>query len=70
MSSRPDKKQIQGKGTVKQLSFEGGFYGIVGDDGKELRSLESSPEFMVDGLRVRFTAITTDHIVSFRTWEI
>jgi hypothetical protein len=66
--SRRKKKQIQGKGTVKHLSFEGGFYGIVADDGKHYDPLNLPPEFRVDGLRIRFTAILTDNIVSFHMW--
>jgi inhibitor of cysteine peptidase len=67
-SSRRDKKEIHGKGTVKYLSFEGGFHGIVGDDGKHYDPLNLPQEFRVDGLQVRFTAIATDHMVSFHTW--
>lgn len=67
-SSRRYKKEIQTKGTVKYLSFEGGFYGIVGDDGKHYDPLNLPPEFRVDALRVRFTAIVTDPVVSFHMW--
>jgi hypothetical protein len=57
----------QAKGTVKYLSFEGGFYGIVGDDGKNYDPLNMSQEFGVDGLRVRFTANRTGK-VSVHMW--
>jgi len=72
-SSRRDETKIQGKGTIKYLSFEGGFYGIVGDDGKHYDPLNLPQEFRVDGLRVRFKAtrehaIMTDSIVSFHMW--
>lgn len=72
-SSGRDKVKIQGKGTIKYLSFEGGFYGIVGDDGKHYDPLNLPQEFRVDGLRVRFTAardhaVMTDNIVSFHMW--
>jgi hypothetical protein len=49
------------------LSFEGGFYGIVGDDGKNYDPLNMPQEFRVDGLRVRFTANMTDNI-SIHMW--
>lgn len=58
---------VHGKGTVKYLSFEGGFYGIVGDDGKDYDPISMPQEFKVDGLRVQFTANLTD-CVSFHMW--
>lgn len=57
----------QVKGTVKYLSFEGGFYGIVGDDGRHYDPLNMPQEFRVDGLRVRFTANKTGN-VSVHMW--
>ena len=72
-SSEGDKVKIQGKGTVKYLSFEGGFYGIVGDDGKHYDPLNLPQEFKQDGLRVWFKAergqaIMTDNIATFHMW--
>lgn len=58
---------IRGKGTVKYLSFEGGFYGIAGDDGKDYDPINMPQEFKVDGLRVQFTANFTDYL-SFHMW--
>jgi hypothetical protein len=58
---------IHGKGTVKYLSFEGGFYGIAGDDGKNYDPINMPQEFRVDGLRVQFTANLTDYL-SFHMW--
>jgi len=52
-----DEGIISAEGTVKYLSFEGGFYGIVADDGTRYDPGESLPEkFKRDGLRVRFKA--------------
>ena len=58
---------IHGKGTVKYLSFEGGFYGIAGDDGKNYDPINMPQELKVDGLRVQFTANLTDYL-SFHLW--
>jgi hypothetical protein len=58
---------IHGKGTVVYLGFEGGFYGIAGDDGKNYDPINMPQEFKVDGLRVRFTANLTSY-VSFHMW--
>ena len=65
--------RIQGKGTIKHVNVEGGFYGIVGDDGRNYDPLNLPQEFKVDGLAVRFTAergqaIMTDSIATFHMW--
>jgi len=59
--------EIQENGTVTCLGFEGGFYGIVGDDGNHYDPINMPQEFKVDGLRVRFTANFTDY-VSIHMW--
>jgi len=59
--------EIHETGTVTYLSFEGGFYGIVGDDGKHYDPINMPQEFRVDGLRVRFTANFTDYM-SYHMW--
>lgn len=58
---------VHGTGTVKYLSFEGGFYGIVGDDGKHYDPINMPQEFKVEGLRVWLTANITDYM-SFHMW--
>lgn len=67
--STPSSKDglIHGTGTVVYLSFEGGFYGIVADDGKKYDPINMPEEFKVDGLRVRFTANLTNY-ASFHMW--
>jgi hypothetical protein len=59
--------EIHEKGSITCLSFEGGFYGIVGDDGKHYDPINMPQEFKVDGLRVRFTANFTDYM-SYHMW--
>lgn len=41
-------------GTVVLQDLEGGFYGIVGDDGKDYLPLNLGADYRVDGLRVSF----------------
>ena len=54
-------------GTVVFNTFEGGFYGIVGDDGN-LWDPENLPdEFAVDSLRVSFRGVPTDR-ATFHMW--
>jgi inhibitor of cysteine peptidase len=58
------------KGTVKFLSFEGGFYGIVTDAKKNLDPLNLPKEFQVDGKRVMFRYIEKKDMASFHMWGI
>ena len=55
-------------GTVVFLSFEGGFYGIKGDDGKNYDPMNLATEFRKDGLRVRFEAKELPNHASFHMW--
>jgi len=63
---------IDGTGTVKYLSFEGGFYGIVTDNNKfkNLDPINLPLEFRKDGLRVRFKAKIRYDAASFHMWGI
>ena len=59
---------VLGTGTVTFLAFEGGFYGIVGDDGEHYDPLNMAQEFKSDGLRVYFEARILRDTVSFHMW--
>jgi hypothetical protein len=63
----PDR---QSTGTVKFLSFEGGFYGIVADNGAEYDPLNLPAGFAVDGLRVRFEGKERPDKASLHMWGI
>lgn len=55
-------------GTVVFLSFEGGFYGIRGDDGKNYDPMNLAAEFRKDGLRIRFEAKELPDRASVHMW--
>ena len=55
-------------GTVKFIDLEGGFYGIVGDDGKKYDPLNLSKDFQQDGLRIRFEAKPRSDVVGIHQW--
>jgi hypothetical protein len=55
-------------GTVKHITLEGGFYGIIGDSGARYDPINMPKEFKIDGLRVRFTAKRQTGAVSFHMW--
>ncbi len=61
------KGEIQGIGTVRYMSFEGDFWGIMGDNGKNHDVRNLFEEFQVDGLRVRFSVNFTDYL-SYHMW--
>lgn len=48
-------------GTVVYVPLEGGFYGIIADDGIRWDPGNLSDSFAIDSLRVAFTGIRTDH---------
>lgn len=41
-------------GTVKRFELEGGFFGILAEDGARLYPTDLPGEFQKDGLRIRF----------------
>lgn len=55
-------------GTVKYQSIEGGFYGIVTDDNKNLDPINLSSEFKVDGKRIQFKYVERKDLASFHMW--
>jgi hypothetical protein len=55
-------------GTVRYVSVEGGFYGIIGEGGEKYDPMNLSQEFAVDGLRVKVQAHIMRGIASIRMW--
>ena len=58
---------VNGTGTIIFLNFEGGFWGIVGDDGKHYDPVNLG-QFQVNGSRVWFEAEVLHDAVSFHMW--
>jgi hypothetical protein len=58
---------VSGTGTIIFLGFEGGFWGIVGDDGKHYDPVNLG-QFQVNGSRVWFEAEVLHDAVSFHMW--
>lgn len=67
---RMSQKQdiISENGTVKYIDLEGGFYGIIGDSGKNYDPINLSEEFQKDNLRVSFDAKIREDMVSIHMW--
>lgn len=55
-------------GQVSFQSLEGGFYGIVANDGKRYDPLNLPAEFRQDGLRIRVTGNARTDVATFRQW--
>jgi len=59
---------IKTTGTIKHQGLEGGFWGIVGDDGQNYDPQNLAPEFQKEGLRVSFEAETRPDAAGFHMW--
>lgn len=59
---------LEGTGTVRYLDLEGGFYGILADDGARYRPVNLPETFASDGLRVRFCARPVEGRMSIFMW--
>ena len=55
-------------GTVTYQNLEGGFYGILGDDGKKYEPLDLDAKYRKDGLRVAFDAVPAKDTATTRMW--
>ena len=62
------ENQISVTGTVRYLPIEGGFWGIVSDDGNNYDPMALDPAFQKEGLRVRFEAIPEKDMMSIHMW--
>ena len=59
---------IETTGTVQYVEVEGGFYGIVAEDGTRYDPSGLPDEFQEDGLRVRFRAEIRENVLTTRMW--
>ena len=55
-------------GTIRYLELEGGFYGIVGEDGKNYLPLNLDEAFEQDSLQVRFTYQRREGVMTIAMW--
>jgi hypothetical protein len=59
---------VSGTGTIRFFDFEGGFYGIVSDDGEHYDPINLNRGFQVDGLRVHFEIRILRDVHSYHMW--
>lgn len=67
-SNNSAPNQISTTGTVRFQEMEGGFWGIVADDGQKFDPMGLDPKFQKDGLRVRFEASPETDMMSTHMW--
>lgn len=59
---------IETTGTVQYVDLEGGFYGLVAEDGTRYDPSGLPEEFQEDGLPVRFRAEPRENVLTTRMW--
>jgi len=59
---------IETTGTVTWIPLEGGFYGIIADDGTQYDPLNLPKEYAQDGFRIGFKAIEEPNMASIHMW--
>ncbi|MDT8358214.1 MAG: hypothetical protein RQ758_06895 [Methanomicrobiaceae archaeon] len=64
----PVQETITDSGTVTYVELEGGFYGIVADDGTRYLPQNLPEEFAQDGLEVTFTAKVLRDVATIQQW--
>lgn len=62
------EKQLWLKGTVKYLPMEGGFFGIVTEQGKKLNPINLGHEFRQEGAMIKFKGSYKQDMISFQQW--
>ena len=60
---------IPGHGNVTYVELEGGFWGVVADDGQRFQPVEQLPDiFQVDGLDIYFEYVVADQTATIQQW--
>lgn len=66
--SPPPEDVVEDLGTVRHVELEGGFYGIVADDGTRYLPDSLDEAYRQDGLRVRFRAEVREDVMTAQMW--
>ena len=64
----PSALEVEATGTVVFVGLEGGFYGIITDEGARYDPVNLPPAFQRDGLRVRFRARILKDAAGIHMW--
>jgi hypothetical protein len=63
-----EEAMFSGEGTVRIIPLEGGFFGIVSDDGHDYYPINLADEYKVHGQRVRFVAKLRGDVITIHQW--
>jgi hypothetical protein len=55
-------------GIIKYIEIEGGFYGIISDDGNKYDPVNLAPEYRKDGLRIKAGVSVQKNMISIHMW--
>jgi len=70
MALNPSNNIIEFDGTIKYIELEGGFYGIVDNNGNRYYPINLPEEYKIDGLNVHVKARIRRDIASIHMWGI
>ena len=57
-------------GTIQYVELEGGFFGIVTEEGAKYFPQYLAPDFKVDGLPVRVDAMLEEQVIGIQMWGV
>ena len=63
-----DEDVISETGTIRYVDLEGGFYGIVSDDGTYYDPINLEAEFKIDGLRIYYKGKINEDVFNTHMW--
>ncbi|MCP1662299.1 MAG: DUF333 domain-containing protein [Methanocalculus sp. MSAO_Arc1] len=64
----PESPEVTGIGVVTYIDLEGGFYGIIADDGREFLPLNLPEDLKVDGTEIVFTGEVREDVITMYMW--
>jgi hypothetical protein len=67
-TSGPAKETVVVTGTVAFIDLEGGFYGIVTDDGARYLPLNLPEEYAEDGLAITAEVMVKEDVATIQQW--
>uniref|UniRef100_Q0HZ80 Uncharacterized protein n=1 Tax=Shewanella sp. (strain MR-7) TaxID=60481 RepID=Q0HZ80_SHESR len=64
----PQGEGVMLQGTVRYMNLEGGFWGIIADNGQKILPKNLPQEYRKDGLRLSFTAQEITGMMTIQQW--
>lgn len=67
-NTQSSEQIIKAEGTVKFIDLEGGFFGIIADDGSKYKPVNLSERYQKDGLKVSFEGKFRTDLMGIYMW--